>query len=107
MNERMYFTMFKNEPDILTVPDLTRLLRMGKNTVYALIKSGNISSIKQGKKIIVPKTCLVDYLANEENYQIVSPNVPKNDEKGWTSAKNCGIVGVARDKKGNTLKKGA
>ncbi len=107
MNARMYFTMFKNEPDILTVPDVIRLLRIGKNTVYSLIKDGSIASIKQGKKIIVPKTCLVDYVANEENYQILSPIVPKSAEKGWTSEKSCGIVGVARDTKGNILKKGA
>ena len=38
MNMRNYFTMFKNEPDVLTVPDVIRLLRMGKNTVYKLLK---------------------------------------------------------------------
>ncbi len=109
MNARMYFTMFKNEPDILTVPDVIRLLRIGKNTVYGLLRDGTIASIKQGKKIIVPKTCLVDYLACEENYQIVSQTVTKNAEKGWTSETSCGIVGVARDGKGNlkNLKKGA
>ena len=46
MNIRNYYTMFKNEPDVLTVPDVVRLLQFGKNTVYALIKEGRISSIK-------------------------------------------------------------
>ena len=69
MNHRKYITIFKNEPDILTVPDIVRLLRLGKNSVYRLIKEGKISSIKQGKKIIVPKTCLIDFLTNEKNYQ--------------------------------------
>ena len=73
-----YFKMFKNEPDVLTVSDLVRLLRMGKNTVYKLIKEGDIGSIKKGKKIIVPKVCLVEYLTNEENYQI-SPNNHKGE----------------------------
>lgn len=50
MNARNYYSIFKHEPDILTVPDVVRLLRMGKNTVYKLIKEGSINSIKQGKK---------------------------------------------------------
>ena len=69
MNMRNHFTMFKNEPDVLTVPDVIRLLRMGQNTVYKLLKDGAIGSIRQGKKIIVPKVCLVEYLTDQKNYQ--------------------------------------
>lgn len=72
MTERNYYSMFKNEKDILTVPDVIRLLRIGKNTVYNLIKSGKIKSIRQGKKIIVPKVCLIEYLLDENNYQKIS-----------------------------------
>ena len=100
MNIRNYYTMFKNEPDVLTVPDVVRLLRIGKNSVYSLIKDGKIGSIKQGKKIIVPKVCLVEYLADGRNYQIPSPLVPNNL---WTCDKKCDSVVVARD----TQKKGA
>ena len=50
MSHRYYFKMFKNEPDVLTVPDVVRLLQFGKNTVYGLIKEGRIGSIKRGKK---------------------------------------------------------
>ncbi len=53
MSHRYYLKVFKNEPNVLTVPDVVRLLQFGKNTVYGLIKEGRISSIKQGKKIIV------------------------------------------------------
>jgi excisionase family DNA binding protein len=77
MNERKYFSMFKNEPDVLTVPDVVRLLKLGKNTVYKLINDGTISSIKMGKKIIIPKVCLVEFLTNEKNYQTPSPTVKK------------------------------
>jgi excisionase family DNA binding protein len=77
MNERKYYSMFKNEPDVLTVPDVVRLLKLGKNTVYKLINDGTISSIKMGKKIIIPKVCLVEFLTNEKNYQTPSPTVKK------------------------------
>ena len=104
MNMRNYFTMFKNEPDVLTVPDVIRLLRMGKNTVYKLLKDGAIGSIKQGKKIIVPKVCLVEFLTDAENYQTPSPTVPNNL---WTCEECCGSVGVAREDKVQLQKKGA
>ena len=104
MNMRNYFTMFKNEPDVLTVPDVIRLLRMGKNTVYKLLKDGAIGSIKQGKKIIVPKVCLVEFLTDAGNYQTPSPTVPNNL---WTCEGCCGSVGVARETEGQFQKKGA
>ena len=104
MSYRYYFKMFKNEPDVLTVPDVVRLLQFGKNTVYSLIKEGRISSIKQGKKIIVPKVCLVEFLTDSGNYQIPSPTVPNNL---WTYEDGCDSVGVARDTQIELQKKGA
>ncbi len=104
MSHRYYFKMFKNEPDVLTVPDVVRLLQFGKNTVYGLIKEGRIGSIKQGKKIIVPKVCLVEFLTNAENYQTPSPTVPINR---WTCDGCCDSVGVARETEGEFQKKGA
>ena len=43
-----------------------------------LLKEGHISSINQGKKIIIPKVCLIEYLTNQNNYQTSSPSVPNN-----------------------------
>ena len=94
MSYRYYFKMFKNEPDVLTVPDVVRLLQFGKNTVYSLIKEGRIGSINQGKKIIVPKVCLVEFLTDAGNYQTPSPTVPNNL---WTYEDGCDSVGVARE----------
>lgn len=104
MNYRNYYSTFKNEPDVLTVPDVIRLLRIGKNSVYSLIKEGKIGSIKQGRKIIVPKVCLVEFLADESNYQILSSLSPNSR---WTYGKSCDSVGVARETKGQVQKKGA
>lgn len=104
MSYRYYFKMFKNEPDVLTVPDVVRLLQFGKNTVYGLIKEGRIGSIKQGKKIIVPKVCLVEFLTNAANFQTPSPTVLNNL---WTYEDGCDSVGVARETEGQLQKKGA
>ena len=104
MNARNYYSIFKHEPDILTVPDVVRLLLMGKNTVYKLIKEGRINSIKQCKKIIIPKVCLGEFLLDQKNYQILSPVVPNNH---WTCDGCWGSVGVAQESKVKNNKKGA
>ena len=69
MTERDYYSMFKGAPDVLTVVEAAKLLRLGKNKPYDLIKSGYLHSIKAGGKIIVPKVCLIEFLCNENNYQ--------------------------------------
>jgi excisionase family DNA binding protein len=69
MDERYYLSMLKNEPTVLTVLDLARILRIGKNKAYELVNSGKISSIKINGKIIIPKLRLVQFLSNENNYQ--------------------------------------
>ena len=65
--------MFRNEPDVLTVPEAAKLLRIGKNQAYELVKNGKLSAIKLGKKIIVPKPALVDFCRNERNYLVLLP----------------------------------
>lgn len=61
--------MFKGEPDVLTVVEAAKLLRLGKNKTYDLIKSGYLHSIKADGTIIVPKVYLIEFLCNENNYQ--------------------------------------
>ena len=68
-----YIEMFRNEPDVLTVPEAAKLLRIGKNQAYELVKNGRLGAIKLGKKIIVPKLSLIDFCRNEKNYLALMP----------------------------------
>ena len=68
-----YTEMFRNEPDVLTVPEAAKLLRIGKNHAYELVKNGSIGAIRLGKKIIIPKPALVDFCRNERNYLVLLP----------------------------------
>lgn len=54
--------MFKEYPDIMTVPQVAQALGIGTNTAYRLVKDRVIGSKHIGRKIIVPKACLVDYV---------------------------------------------
>lgn len=70
MTERIYLSMLKEHPDVLTVLEVAKILRIGKNKAYDLVSSGSLSSIKVGGKIIVPKMCLIQFLLDTKNYQI-------------------------------------
>ena len=69
MTERNCLSMLKNEPEVMTVIEAAKVLRLGKNKTYDLINSGRLSSIKVGGKTIVPKMCIVSFLTDTNNYQ--------------------------------------
>ena len=71
MNYRNYKNIFKDEADVLTVQDVARLLKIEKNNAYELIKRGDIPAIKLGRKIIVPKNSLIEFLLDEGNYMVL------------------------------------
>ena len=42
--------------------EIRQMLRIGKNAVYTLLKDGEIKSIKVGKRYIVPKKYVAEFL---------------------------------------------
>ena len=67
MTERAYLSILKEYPDVLSVQEVAKILRVGKNKAYGLVNDGNLSSIKMGGKIIVPKLSLIQFLLNAKN----------------------------------------
>lgn len=59
--------MFNEFKDVLTVDEVCKALRIGKNSLYALLKSNEIRYKKVGKKYLIPKVCLIDYINNSRN----------------------------------------
>lgn len=56
--------MFKEYPDILTVSQVAEALGIGKKSVYTLIREKKLGHIRIGRKIIVPKVCLEDFISS-------------------------------------------
>lgn len=56
--------ILENCPDILTVMEASEVSRIGRTTMYKFIKSGQIKHLKIGKKILIPRVYLQDFLAN-------------------------------------------
>lgn len=64
MDIKTAYSLFLIEyPDILEVPHLCKILGgINKSTVYDLIKSGEIQSMKIGKKYLTPKINILKFL---------------------------------------------
>ena len=56
--------MLENYKDVLVIDDIMEILHIGRNKAYELIHTGTIKSLKIGKNIRVPKTCMMDFLAS-------------------------------------------
>lgn len=63
--------MFKSYPDILTVQQLAEALCIGKNKAYELVNCHIIGSKRVGRKILVPKCCLIDYVESS-SYNVMA-----------------------------------
>lgn len=58
MNENI----FNDYPDIVRIDEIQSMLQIGRNSVYDLLKQNLIKSIKIGKKYIVPKQSIIDFV---------------------------------------------
>lgn len=54
-------------PDVLTVAEVREVLRLGEHTVYALIRTGRLRALRAGRRWIIPKDAVVDFLAGVDN----------------------------------------
>lgn len=57
-------TLFSEYPDVVTVDDLQNMLKIGRNSAYDILKTGMIKTIKIGKKYIIPKQSVINFLAD-------------------------------------------
>ena len=54
--------IFSNYPDVVSIPDLMKMLNIGRNTAYRLLQNGKLKSIKIGKQYRIPKQFIIEYL---------------------------------------------
>ena len=55
--------MLKKCKDVLTVNDLFEILPLGRSKIYELLKNNQIKHLRIGKKIIIPKQSIIDFLS--------------------------------------------
>ena len=60
--EYSYTLFLKEYPDVLTTKNLQSILGISGKTVFRLLHSGQIKSIKVGRNFRIPKIYLLQYL---------------------------------------------
>lgn len=58
----MVMFMLEKYDDVLTVKDLQSILPLGKNSIYKLLRTKSIKSVRIGNKILIPKEFVIEYL---------------------------------------------
>ena len=59
--------MFKEYPDILTIPQVAQALGIGRKAAYDLVRSHQLGHIRVGKSIKVPKFSLEEFVKTARN----------------------------------------
>lgn len=60
-----YNNMFMQYPDVVTIQQVMEMLNIGKNKAYELIQNGTIQTVRIGKKYIIPKVAVIQFLSNK------------------------------------------
>ncbi len=54
--------MLNDYDDIMTVPDVAKILYIGKNRVYELLESGDLKGFRIGRVWKIPKEAVQEYI---------------------------------------------
>lgn len=54
--------LFAEYSDIVTVDEVMKMLRLGKNSVNSLLKSQQIKTLKVGARYIIPKNSVIEFV---------------------------------------------
>ena len=55
--------IFSEYSDIVTVDEVMKMLRLGKNTVYKLLKDDEIPNVKVGARYVIPKQSVIEFVS--------------------------------------------
>jgi excisionase family DNA binding protein len=58
--------MLEKYDDILSVQELAKALKIGRNNAYELVRSGKIKSVAIGRQIRVTKAAVIEFLSGEK-----------------------------------------
>jgi hypothetical protein len=60
--EQLIIQSLDNYPPLLDVKDISSVLRIGENAAYEVLNSGEIPTIKVGRKSMIPKPYMGKYI---------------------------------------------
>lgn len=67
MSESEKRGILDNYSDVLTTVDLMSILHTGRTLTYKMLKEGTIKSVRAGRRYIIPKKYLEEFLNAEKS----------------------------------------
>lgn len=55
--------------ELLTIPEVGKVIKAGRTYLYALINRGDIKAVKIGRKTLVPRSAVEAYIAALPSYK--------------------------------------
>lgn len=55
--------IFSEYSDIVTVDEVMKMLHLGKNTVYKLLKGDEIMNVKVGARYVITKQSVIEFVS--------------------------------------------
>jgi len=55
--------------DLLTIPEFCERVSLGKTSVYQLLNEGKVKAVKLGKKTLIPRSSLNEFVASLPGYK--------------------------------------
>ena len=63
--------MFAEYGDIVSMVDLMKMLKIGKNKAYELVSSGQIESFRIGRSLRISKNSIIKYINQQSKFYAV------------------------------------
>ena len=63
----MNYTTYEQLPLVLSIEQLMKVLGIGRNSAYDLVRCGQIPSIRVGNKIRIPKEAVVSFIQSPQD----------------------------------------
>ena len=67
LNLNDYNNIFADYKDVVTIKDLQKMLRIGRNLAYKLIRQNKIEHLKINNRILIPKQNVIKFLFESED----------------------------------------
>lgn len=62
--------MFQNYPDVITTEQVAEMIGVCKSTIYNLLKTQRLRHVRVGRKYVIPKQAVIDFVigSSEQRY---------------------------------------
>jgi excisionase family DNA binding protein len=72
-------------PDVLTIPEVARLLRIGRNSAYEAAQRGELPIVRIGRRVLVPRLAFERLLAGDVSERDRCTRLPAAPHPGTRS----------------------